>query len=59
MKTIFVIGAGANTEIGMPSGDELKEKIVKKFDFEISGSAIIGGDPKLYAGKTTCTKQLK
>ena len=27
MRTVFVIGAGANTEIGMPSGDELKTEI--------------------------------
>jgi len=29
MRTVFVIGAGANVEIGMPSGNELKTKIAE------------------------------
>jgi hypothetical protein len=48
MKTVFIIGAGANVEIGMPSGDKLKEKIAEKLDFTMSGSATTGGDPELY-----------
>jgi len=47
MKTVFVIGAGANTEIGMPSGDQLKEKIIKKLDFKIHGTTLTDGDPDL------------
>jgi len=45
MRTVFVIGAGANVEIGMPSGDELKKEIVKKLDFK---STTDGGDNHLY-----------
>jgi len=45
MRTVFVIGAGANVEIGMPSGDELKKEIVKKLDFK---STTEGGDNHLY-----------
>jgi hypothetical protein len=32
MRTVFVIGAGANTEIGMPTSDELKMKISRILD---------------------------
>jgi hypothetical protein len=31
MRTVFVIDAGANVEIGMPSGSELKTKIINFF----------------------------
>jgi len=34
MKNVFVIGAGANVEIGMPSGEELKKEISKQLDFQ-------------------------
>jgi len=33
MRTVFVIGAGANVEIGMPSGKELKKDIAEFLDF--------------------------
>jgi len=33
MKTVFIIGAGANVEIEMPSGIELKEDIIKALNF--------------------------
>jgi len=32
MRTVFVIGAGANTEIGMPSGEELKKEVAALLD---------------------------
>jgi hypothetical protein len=34
MKTVFIIGAGANKEIGMPTGDELKNTISQIMDEE-------------------------
>jgi hypothetical protein len=34
MNTVFVIGAGANVEIGMPSGKELKEHIEEILNFD-------------------------
>jgi hypothetical protein len=33
MRTVFVIGAGANAEIGMPTGEKLKKDIIKALDF--------------------------
>jgi len=45
MRTVFVIGAGANVEIGMPSGDELKTKIAKLLNFSSNKRPLaIGGD---------------
>ena len=35
MKTVFIIGAGASTEVGLPVGDELKHKIAELLDIEI------------------------
>jgi len=34
MRTVFVIGAGANVEIGMPGGNELKKEIAERLNFE-------------------------
>jgi len=44
VRTVFVIGAGANTEIGMPSGDELKTDIADILDFTPRDDGILGGD---------------
>jgi hypothetical protein len=44
MRTVFVIGAGANTEIGMPSGEELKLKISKLLDFYWDREEMTKGD---------------
>jgi len=35
MNTVFVIGAGANVEIGMPGGKELKKDIAEFLDFSL------------------------
>ncbi|MCG8433278.1 MAG: hypothetical protein MJA83_04530, partial [Gammaproteobacteria bacterium] len=32
-KTLFVVGAGASKEVGLPTGKELKETIASKVDF--------------------------
>ena len=48
MRTVFVIGAGANTEIGMPSGDELKTKIANILDFTSEGGNSFNGDETIY-----------
>jgi hypothetical protein len=54
MRTVFVIGAGANVEIGMPSGNELKTKISKMLDFRpktinrMEGDRIINSTLKKY-----------
>ena len=44
MRTVFVIGAGANTEIGMPSGNELKTKIAGVLKFTETERGIFSGD---------------
>jgi hypothetical protein len=45
MRTVFVIGAGANVEIGMPSGNELKTKIAELLDItQGKNSREYGGD---------------
>jgi len=39
MRTVFVIGAGANVEIGMPNGKKLKQDIADRLDY-----GKLGGD---------------
>jgi len=48
MRTVFIIGAGANVEIGMPSGDALKTEIADILDFSP------GDDGSLYGDGTVC-----
>jgi hypothetical protein len=48
MRTVFVIGAGANVEIGMPSGDELKLKITKLLDFYWNRDVMTKGDDIIF-----------
>jgi len=48
MRTVFVIGAGANAEIGMPSGDELKMKIANILDFTPRDRGMFNGDKTVY-----------
>lgn len=43
-KNIFVIGAGASREVNLPTGDELKEKIVKLLDIDFSFNNQVSGD---------------
>jgi hypothetical protein len=47
-KVVFVIGAGASYEYGLPLGSELKERIAKavRFRFEY-GHRLVGGDENL------------
>jgi hypothetical protein len=49
VPTVFVIGAGAGTEIGMPTGSELSDAIAHKLDirFEEFGSKQRSGDPQI------------
>jgi len=48
MRTVFVIGAGANVEIGMPSGEELKTKIANILDFTSRKDGRLNGDKTVY-----------
>jgi hypothetical protein len=48
MKTVFVIGAGASKELGMPTGEELEPLIADCFNFDtIKLSRLDYDDPKI------------
>jgi hypothetical protein len=49
MKTVFVIGAGANVEIGMPSGNELKKEIAERLDFSSMFNVKASGSINIYS----------
>ena len=48
-KTVFVLGAGASQEVGLPVGEELKKKIAQKIDikFDDFGHRQTSGDHKI------------
>jgi len=48
MRTVFVIGAGANAEIGMPLGDKLKTDIADILDFTPRDGGMFRGDRTVY-----------
>lgn len=48
-KTVFVIGAGASYEVGLPLGDELRSKIARLIDIRFaSGVSFESGDYEIY-----------
>ena len=51
VPVVFVVGAGASSEYGLPLGGALKDSIAEKleFRFEYGGSRLIGGDADLLA----------
>lgn len=48
-KTVFVVGAGASCEAGLPSGGDLKSEIARVLDirFDEWGDNLVSGDRKL------------
>jgi hypothetical protein len=48
MRTVFVIGAGANAEIGMPVGDELKTRVRNVLGFTQTNKDMLYGDDIIY-----------
>lgn len=48
-KTVFIVGAGASCEAGLPSGDALKEQIARLLDirFDDWGSTLKSGDHQI------------
>lgn len=48
-KTVFIVGAGASCEAGLPSGDTLKERIAELLDIRFNdwGSDQISGDRRI------------
>ena len=47
--TTFVVGAGASKEVGMPTGEELKDRISRSLAFRITDSRRVeGGNSSIY-----------
>lgn len=47
-STLFIIGAGASKEVGLPVGSELREKIVNLVDVHLQAGSVNRGDAELY-----------
>jgi hypothetical protein len=49
-NTVFVVGAGASKEFGLPVGSELAAEISKKLDinFDRFGREVLSGDGELF-----------
>jgi hypothetical protein len=50
-KTLYIIGAGASREAGLPTGYELKEKISSLMDIKVDriGRELVSGDWSIYS----------
>lgn len=46
-KTVFVLGAGASQEVGLPTGDDLKKKIASKIDIRFDSFQQKHGDYRI------------
>ena len=44
-RTLFIIGAGASKEVGLPTGDELKDQIAERLNIDPDAPA--GGDSEI------------
>jgi hypothetical protein len=45
LRTLFVVGAGASCEAGLPAGNQLKHRIAQKLDIRFEdGSRLLSGD---------------
>jgi hypothetical protein len=47
-KTVFVVGAGASKEAGLPIGSELTTKIADLVNLEVEFDRVISGDQEIY-----------
>lgn len=48
-KTVFIVGAGASCEAGLPSGEEIKKNIADLLNFRFSyGIGLESGDSQIY-----------
>ena len=47
-NTVFVIGAGASAEFGLPLGDQLLRQIKTNSQFELDGYALRSGVAEIY-----------
>ncbi len=56
-KTLFVIGAGASSEAGLPTGNELTGTIADKVDIKIEGyDGQISGDVEIFRALRSLAK---
>jgi len=56
-KTLYIIGAGASSEAGLPTGYELKEKIAELLDMRFEFQSRISGDSCIYEALLMYVKQ--
>lgn len=47
--TVFIVGAGASSEVGLPIGNELTTTIARKLNFDSDGFRLTSGDKNIYA----------
>jgi hypothetical protein len=47
-KTLFIVGAGASQEAGLPTGTQLKDAIAEKLGFENISGSWGSGDPEIH-----------
>src|SRR2546428_2984262 len=48
-KTVFILGAGASKEVGLPIGEELKDTIATKLEMKCGNcDDLIGGDRHIF-----------
>ena len=55
-KTVFVIGAGASSEVNLPTGPQLKEKIAQLLDIRFDWNKQISGDSAITDALRELTK---
>jgi hypothetical protein len=48
METVYIIGAGASSEAGLPTGDKLKDKIASFLQLRFSGGRLSSGNNQLF-----------
>lgn len=53
-NTVFVIGAGASAEVGLPVGVDLMKEISKRLQFKAKFRDLLSGDPHIYAALQQC-----
>lgn len=51
-KIVFVLGAGSSAEVNMPTGEQLKDKIINKLNFRADEwpHKLSSGDQRIYTG---------
>jgi hypothetical protein len=53
-RTVFVVGAGASKEVGLPIGEELKNEITQILNIETSNGSLTSGDSLMYEAMHQC-----